>query len=334
MNPVGPALHIHPGDCSADSLRRAEVGGRIMVWSEVLHEGPLRPVADENYRRERAVFLSAHTGGARTPGQCETKLRRQDEELAACREFPETVLWFDACLYDQTILVHLLDRLAGERARLSLLCVGEYPGFEAFHGLGELSPEQLAGLLPQRVPVTHAMLDLAQRAWQALVAGTPLAVARLAAGDTAALPYLGAALRRFLEQLPGREGGLDRLEREALEAIAAGATSPIAVFRAASAAEARPFFGDTFLWGCLNRLAEAPHPLVAIDGPEPRLPQWDSLGSERWCLSLTADGERVLAGEADAVALNGIDRWLGGTHLRPGNVWRWDGSRQELVPPV
>jgi hypothetical protein len=32
----------------------------------------------------------------------------------------------------------------------------------------------------------------------------------------------------------------------------------------------------------------------------------------------------VLAGTADRVALLGIDRWVGGTHLRPGRLWRWD----------
>jgi hypothetical protein len=32
------------------------------------------------------------------------------------------------------------------------------------------------------------------------------------------------------------------------------------------------------------------------------------------------------------VALLGIDRWVGGTHLRPGHVPRWDGASRRLVP--
>ena len=32
-------------------------------------------------------------------------------------------------------------------------------------------------------------------------------------------------------------------------------------------------------------------------------------------ITLTSPGERVLAGEADARQLNGIDLWIGGVHL-------------------
>jgi hypothetical protein len=39
----------------------------------------------------------------------------------------------------------------------------------------------------------------------------------------------------------------------------------------------------------------------------------------------------VLSGAADRVALLGIDRWLGGTHLRPGRVWRWDADRRRVA---
>jgi hypothetical protein len=53
-------------------------------------------------------------------------------------------------------------------------------------------------------------------------------------------------------------------------------------------------------------------------------------------LRLTAAGARVLAGEADYVRLNGIDRWLGGVHLvaEPGAgtpIWRWNEGRGAVV---
>jgi hypothetical protein len=48
-------------------------------------------------------------------------------------------------------------------------------------------------------------------------------------------------------------------------------------------------------------------------------------------LVLTDDGRAVLAGEADRVALLGIDRWLGGTHLHGDHVPRWDAGRGRVV---
>ena len=48
-------------------------------------------------------------------------------------------------------------------------------------------------------------------------------------------------------------------------------------------------------------------------------------------LQLTANGERSLRAEADRVELLGIDRWVGGTHVTPDNVWRWDPAALRLA---
>jgi hypothetical protein len=49
-------------------------------------------------------------------------------------------------------------------------------------------------------------------------------------------------------------------------------------------------------------------------------------------LRLSDAGRGVLAGRADHLALNGIDRWLGGVHLRAGGpVWHWDAAQGQLV---
>ena len=49
-------------------------------------------------------------------------------------------------------------------------------------------------------------------------------------------------------------------------------------------------------------------------------------------LRLTDTGARVLAGDADQVMLNGIDRWIGGVHLRGRHVqWRWDDGTEAIV---
>jgi hypothetical protein len=59
-------------------------------------------------------------------------------------------------------------------------------------------------------------------------------------------------------------------------------------------------------------------PLVAVEGG---------------VAAITEDGRRALAGEVDAVALCRIDRWVGGTHLVPGALWRWDVSAL-VAPPA
>jgi hypothetical protein len=45
-------------------------------------------------------------------------------------------------------------------------------------------------------------------------------------------------------------------------------------------------------------------------------------GSE---IEMTDTGRTVLAGNADHITLNGIDRWIDGVHLSGHQVpWRWD----------
>jgi hypothetical protein len=46
---------------------------------------------------------------------------------------------------------------------------------------------------------------------------------------------------------------------------------------------------------------------------------------------LTAAGRRVLGGDADHVALNGIDRWIGGVHLAgTDSPWRWHEGTESI----
>ncbi|MDP9345243.1 MAG: hypothetical protein M3P44_05910 [Actinomycetota bacterium] len=40
----------------------------------------------------------------------------------------------------------------------------------------------------------------------------------------------------------------------------------------------------------------------------------------------------MLDGDADHAAINGVDRWVGGVHLRGHDVpWRWDEGREAVV---
>lgn len=48
-------------------------------------------------------------------------------------------------------------------------------------------------------------------------------------------------------------------------------------------------------------------------------------------IAITEIGENVIAGNADHAALNEVDRWIGGVHLTPKNLWRWNADTRTLV---
>jgi hypothetical protein len=163
--------------------------------------------------------------------------------------------------------------------------------------------------------------------WAAFRAPEPSALAGFAARGSAELPFLASALRRLLEDLPDVKDGLSRTERQTLEAIGAGARTPLEAFLATQNMEEAPFFGDAWFYRTLSALGQGDARLVeAEDGePLPVAPPLSDGQQYAWLgLRVTAWGERVLAGEADRVELLGVDRWLGGSHVTAESGWRWD----------
>ena len=326
-------LHVLNGDSVKGTLERSSVPGAFSPYADVLHEGPV-PVATGTAatREVRARYVAAsgyvsYAEALRISGEWDAK-------LAAFADYDEIVLWFEHDLFDQLLLVRHLDWFSRRdlgRTALSLICVGEFPGFEPFHGLGQLDANQLASLLGTRETVSSDQIALGVRVWRAFTAPDPLALdAVVNAENTEALPFLQGALRRFLEEYPSVETGLPRTERHLLEILAKGPLSPADLFLAEQRCEERVFMGDSTVWCRVRGLASGEHPLVSLNVEErgdPGLP----VGT----VSITDTGRAVVAGAADAVRLNGYDRWLGGVHLTAplgGDVeWRYDPASLRLV---
>ena len=190
---------------------------------------------------------------------------------------------------------------------------------------------------PSRLAATPGKLAAAAAAWDALRRPDPSALAVLATAGVAELPFVGAALRRLLEELPAPKDGLSGTERRALQAIAAGAATPLAAFHAVQDLEAAPFLGDAWFFRTLTGLGRGQARLIETPDGE-QLAAAPPLGDARvfaaMSLRLTPAGERVLRQEADRVQLLGVDRWIGGSHITPGTAWRWDPAAQHLLRPA
>jgi hypothetical protein len=77
--------------------------------------------------------------------------------------------------------------------------------------------------------------------------------------------------------------------------------------------------------GAARRPAAATRPLLAIGSN----PLHAFAGAS---VQLTPAGGEVLAGRADHLRLNGVDRWIGGTHLTGTEPsWRYDERLETLI---
>ena len=276
-------LHITNGDCAAAVLKQA-VQGEILPWRDVLHEGPVRGgLSLDELSRERAAFIAECGWGSLAAVSKDFQTR--DERLRGVHD--EIVLWFEHDLYDQLQLIQLLDWFAGHpHPKLSLACEAEY--------LGDMTPARAGELLESRSRVSEAQLDEGRAAWAAFTAPEPVELERVPCSH---VRFLGAALRRQLEEFPWLDDGLSRTERAVLAALRA---RPLAFAELFAKVEEDPrFLADAVLAWHLERMQR--EGLVSKDG-------------ERWRAVPRPERARQ-------------PRWLGGVLVTEDSPWRWDAAR-------
>ena len=255
-------LHVTNGESAGNTLRQTGLGGAVLPWQDVLHEGPVPAGPRPDLLRARAAFLAecGWGGSAEILGS----LERRDRQLAdALRAERQVVLWFEHDLFDQLQLLDVLALAAPHGGSLELIVVGAFPGKPDFRGLGELAAGELESLWPERRSATAEVLATATAVWDAFRAPDPTGLAAWAERDTSQLPFLRPALLRLLEELPAPADGLSGTERRALQAIAAGAAqTPAAAFAAAQELEPAPFLGDAWFYRTLAGLGGLVEPLL------------------------------------------------------------------------
>ncbi len=315
-------LHIRCGTDILWKLDDAGLPGRKLSWSDPLCEGPVPSADRATLRPIRAAWLARHYEVERDSDLKD--LADADKVVDEAGNQDEVVLWFEADLFDQAILLHLLPRLAdvcSTATRLTLVTLHEYPGMRRFIGLGQLTAPQLGELFPRRIDVSAEMVLAAREAWTAWVHPTPELLAGIVSHTTSPMTYLPAAARRMLEQLPDVRSGLSRTERQGLEAVAGKAPSLHAAFAASQDLEDRPWQGDAMFFATMWDLTQGATPLLDAEGAWPTLAD----GRKNPKLALTPRGRAVLQGEVDYWSGAGRERWVGGTRLGAGAAdWRWD----------
>jgi len=308
-------LHIVDGESTGGSLRQAGFGkkGDILPWRDALYTGPVpRGLTLRRLSRLRSRFWT---------GKSATEFDKRDATLTHHTEYDEIVLWFGATSICQLSLVQLLawfDEHSRDNTRLRL--VSAYGGW--------LRPEQLLQAYDARQPITLAQRRLGRRVWFAFCSSSPKALSHLLTTDLRVLPEIRDTITSMLQEYPERQSGLSRLERKLLRTVdSLGVTSPAAAVGTTLHTE---LVGDVLLFDMLRAFTKAPHPLLRFAEPfKGKFKSYQFNGSK---IGVTDTGRSVLAGKADHIMLNGIDRWIGGVRLLGHWVrWRWDERIRQVV---
>ncbi|MEQ8370865.1 MAG: hypothetical protein RIE31_05425 [Alphaproteobacteria bacterium] len=301
-------LHLTGEDATADRLRIARPDDTVLPWHDRQSVGPAPSgLSPAGWLEVRATALAGlGSGAAAAERDC---LTAQAQALEAALQQDEIVLWPGPSVNDQLNLVQVLAWLSGPlflRVRLSL---------------ADFAGDSLETALDNRLPLGPPHLRLADLAWRAFRSDNPIALETMAAvGEAHDLTGLAPAFRRLLREFPSMRNGLSRSERLVFMALEAGARSFDALHNHIRDLEPVPLLERRSLNRLLASMAGGARPLLRLAG-DAAAP--DSIA--------TADGLAVAHFEADALALRGVDRWIGGVHVHaPHHIWRFDNRRGRL----
>ena len=333
-------LIVTPGDSEAGCLKQTRLADRVLPLrgndlvnapppSEREIEaffGPSRHAAEPGWQ----AWITAHDGV-----RDETDHHLGLPDVLAASDVVE--LWFGPDPRSQIQLAKLLWYVERTGCGIDTLVLARLD-----FGVTDYGSAGIVMLKPCRNPLTRAQLLTGHRLWNAFTGSTPEALVDLLAEDLSALPDCGQTVLRLLAELPSIRTGLGHAETRLLTLVGLPGATWISVAGGYAGGDRPP----TIAWHqaelMLDHLASCAAPLVSgfvldpfRDPPEPN----DGFDRDlfhrhrRTPLSLTPLGHEVARREADFTRHNPIDRWLGGTRLVPGNLWRWDGMRCTLTPP-
>jgi len=322
-------LIVTNGDVAAETLRIARPADTVLPWADVLHDGPVRMLPAAKFRAERAAFLA--DGEVNSVARVSEDLAERDAMIAGHKEFERIELWFEHDLYDQLQIIQVVNMLA-EHGRSE----------DVFHipaprHLGPIPADKILELEGLTLPVNAAMVKTAQYVWSAYCQDTPAAFDAARKTPIAGFPFLGQAILRSLQELPGVDG-VTRTERQILYTVDRGVLRPGMLFARVLSMEEAAFLGDWSFFSILTGLAFGKVPLLT-GLPEPFTPAMMQDNDRRKAfitanLALTTFGRDVLAGREDRVRHTVFDAWLGGTHITNDNLWRWDDRAEMLIAPL
>lgn len=308
------------GDHAATALSAHFPDADILIWRDVLIEGPVPGgIGDDELADIRARYIEQAFG----LNDVRSDFTRRDQRFNAISNSDDVELWFESDLHDQLQIIQFLTRVDERKLAAPLKLTLALPPLS----------NHIDAMAKKLLPVARDHIRDAAMLWNAFRSANPEALLA-AAQSEGALPEAHASFARLLEEYPSPFDGLGRIERSALLAIRDGAITPGLAFRHYQQTETLPFLGDLGFYYRLDALQNCAKPLLhgLPKGGIARAANANmSVEYTHTPLELTDTGRAVLERRADFIALNGIDRWLGGVHLQRDNVWRFDPERRALV---
>ena len=214
-------LHVLNGDSTAQTFAETGLEGDVLVWREVLSEGPLtEDISSAQFWRNRSEWISE--AFKETPDNYQQNVLNELTRLED--PYDEINLWFEYDLHCQVNLLGVMNYLR-QKTDLSahaifLICPSDYPGKENFGGMGELIAAELEYLYDNiRTELSEIDFIVAAEAWSIYIShdAEKLKSYMNDTGFWGSLHCLKPALAAQLKRLTLNEKRLNSIEQKLLD---------------------------------------------------------------------------------------------------------------------
>lgn len=250
-------LHILNGDSALEGFNQTGLDGDVMVWREVLSEGPLQQdISSGSFWSARAKWIGQNF----SEDQDHYQHKVIDELGKLNAGYEEINLWFEFDLHCQVNLLGVLQML-NQKTDMSapaiyLICLADCIQFNNARGLGELNGDQFEELFDAREHLNQWEFELAAEAWQLYVNGDAAELEKWLNGNTfwGGVPLLKPALQAHLKRLEINADGLGYIEQKLLDIYNSGIKTRLDIHAAFWKTEGIFGMGDAEIDIYLNRL--------------------------------------------------------------------------------
>ena len=212
-------LHIANGDGLTEKLQQLNIPGDVIVWREMLCEGPaIQEVGTEEFLDLRKKYLQTHYGI--TEEEYQEKFVRELEKLAAINGYDEIILWFEFDLFSHMNMLAAISFLKQRKKNnpLYLVCSSRLKGEDELAPLSELSVKQLQKHYDCKISLTEDDLQIAVMTWELYCSKNPKRLLSRIKKSTN-FEYLSSCIRAHIERFPNAKSGINSLEKNVLKLI-------------------------------------------------------------------------------------------------------------------
>lgn len=301
-------LHILNGDASMAAFEAAALPGDVMVWREIMSEGPVVAQAkDEAFWEMRQEYIFQHY--AEGAEAYKAKVLDVLLQLKHLHGYKEVLLWFDTDLMCQINLLFLLYYIKPQHHQTLQMATPEHLP------VSQLSVSEFQSTYAHRVVLQADDLSLAQQLWQAYADESPLLLQELLQGDFSPFRYLQEALSLHFQRFPDCDTGLNHVETLLLQHLEPGSSDKQSLRQLIWQTAPGYGYGDSQIDLILQELSPS---LLHITGEE---------------VSITEAGKKLLQKQLHLSMLQGRETYVGGVKLDGKNMaWCRDNEDNRIRP--